>query len=192
MNNFMKKTICNLVKLSLLLVMVTSCYSCKDSYAQITYSLVCSETFLEYATPQVSYKNNDGNVVSINISDSEWTNATNKTVTINGIERPYKQWNFTVSYDDFGVVNDEMTITYIPKDNAADASSSISNLLGHDLSAQVEVRDKDDNMHYYSHNSIDLSISIGESATLVDKIKSYQDYLGFRIEDNGNIEVKKK
>jgi len=175
----MKKTFLNFANVALVTLMLMSTYACKeDPYAKITYKVVCSEELLKFATPKVNYKG-----TTISIPESGWTNVTNESTKINDVNVPLKQWTYNVDYNDFGVVDDEMTVEYEPKNNFAEAPLSIANLLIHHLSADVEIRDKDENLYRHSFNNTELNISIGNPASLDDRLEP--DYIGLHIESNG-------
>ena len=189
MKKNVKKSMRNVLFIAALVFGFTSCK--EDPHAKITYSVVCSGTLLEYATPQVSYKANGCQEKLIPITDSEWTESTDVTTSINGEKKSIKKWTMTVTYDDFGVVDDEMTVTYIPNDKAKGVPTSDVGLVTHSLSASIEVRDKDENMHFYNTSgvNVDMDINVG-SNILEDKIKSIKDHRSFHIEDNGTIKEK--
>lgn len=180
----MKKTLFNIVNAVLAVLLLSSCDACKeDPYAKITYKVVCSEELLKYATPKVIYKG-----TTITIPESDWTNVTDGSLKIGDVNVHLKQWNYQVTYDDFGVVDDEMTVRYEPKNNFTDAIQSNINLFSHNLSANVEIEDNDENTHHYSFNK--TNISIGNSTSIEDVLKP--DYLGLHIESNGTCIEKKK
>ena len=180
----MKKAVLKIVNVALVTLLLMSTYACKeDPYAHITYKVVCSEALLQYVTPKVIYEG-----TTISIPESGWTDVTGQSIKIDGANVPLKQWTYEVSYNDFGVVDDEMTVEYVIKSNATDVPQSEMNLFSHNLSASVEVRDKDENIYNYTFNN--TNISIGNATSIEDAVKP--DYLGLHIENNGTCTEKRK
>ena len=145
----MKQLIIKIQKFTLLFIVLFMC-SCEDPYVTIKYKLICDEALLNYATPIVTYKGNDGNTITFPISDNEWKTESNYSksisVSINGTEikseSQMKNWEKEITYNDFSHIEDEITITYIPKEDIpSDAKIFID--FTHDLSASLEIRDED-------------------------------------------------
>lgn len=187
----MKKVVTEISRNILFFAMVALCFtSCKESQVSITYTLECSEAFLQYAMPQVVYKSNNGNGTLITISDNEWTESSTTVVRINGVDKPLKKWTKTITYKDFSVVDDEMIVTYTPKANAesVEFQGYLLTINEHNLSAKVELEDEDGNT--YVHSTHPLSIKSESYSSLIDYINKQHDYRGFHIVCNGTIQEK--
>ena len=192
----MKKKIYDVINIVLLSMMLVSCDCCEDSYVNIEYNLVCSSALLEYAVPQVTYTGSDGVPVTFTIPESAWEEAKdNKNQTfvieINGdtISKSGNlvQWKYPVRYDDFSVVDDEMTVIYIPKPDIPTGKTAAA--FPHQLSAKIDIRYEDGNESHPIEIDQSTSINIGE--TLSDIISNYRNYKGYHIESNGTFQVKR-
>lgn len=108
-------------------------YVAPKPYADIVYTLNISEEMLKYSVPQVTYTGNDGKPVTYTIDEKEFevNEKLNKWGThFHGDEdKTYSEgeenakilrWRKHIHYDDFSTVDDEISVTYIPKDNAGD------------------------------------------------------------------------
>ena len=171
-------------------------------YVNIDYQLSCPTVLLEYAIPQITYVGNDGTPVTFTIPESDWEEGVvyvpNTTVividgdTIVSESMKKMQWTKHVKYDDFSIVDDEMTVVYVPRDNIPMGNVDKIEGLKPGLSAHLEF--VDDNGRYYKPMiiDIDIDISIGTpgSRSLSDIISSYRNYKGFHVESNGTYDTK--
>lgn len=145
----------------------------KEPEVDITYTLNCSEDFLQYATPQVSYTDNNGSTVTYLINESEF--EINKRVNkwaghLHGDEyladaeedATILKWSKHVHYDNFQAVDDKMTVTYVPKEGY-DGGLRVSHIF-QNLSAGFRVVDeKGNSLIVWSKNTIDSNMIEGES-----------------------------
>ena len=170
--------------------------SCTKSYVEYEYVLTCSKELLQYATPQVTYRDNNGHFQTFLLSEADMFDTKNSvTIVINGktmTDDSLKTWRKGVKYENFGIVDDEMTVTYIPKsDIPEDATTE-----GRDLEHRLEVayfEMKDDDGHYSTHHFSSTTINVGAGTThknLITAIKGFKDYKGIHIESSGKIEEK--
>ena len=174
----MKQLIFKIQKFTLLFIVLFMC-SCEDPYVTIKYTLTCDEALLNYATPQVTYKGNDGDTIKFQLSDNEWKKESN-----------YSKWEKEITYNDFSHIEDEITITYIPKENIpSDAKIFID--FTHDLSASLEIRDEDGHVTNNSEiRTMTTTINIGNNMPLKEAILKYKNYLGFKVNNDGTWESK--
>ena len=92
----------------------------------------------------------------------------------------------------FNVVDDEMTVVYIPKDNIPMGNVDKIEGLKPGLSAHLEF--VDDNGRYYKPIFIDMDIDINigtpGSRSLSEIISDHHNYKGFHVESNGTYDTK--
>ena len=189
----MKKNISTLILLTSLSLLFAGC---EKSYVTFEYVLTCSPDLLKYATPQVTYKNSEGQNQTFLITEADMTDVeSNVTVTINGQTQPPKQlkeWRKGVKYENFGIVEDVMTVTYIPKSDVHEDATIAGLDLSHSLgTSTIEMKDDDGNMHYWNIHSSTIEIGNRTSNNLIETIKSFNEYKGFRFEASGKMEEKK-
>lgn len=173
---------------------------CKDPYVDIEYELTCTEDLLEYVTPVVTYKGNEGNLVTLKISESDWKEksdislvnvniSSEYTVIVNGVEKKITNdakrlyWQKKVSYGDFTIVEDELSVRYELKDGVTTDMLPKDFYPAHYISAQLDMRDED-------NNDISRFFSTYVSRTGTNDILSDVDYKGFRVTRTGEIEEK--
>lgn len=141
-------------------------------YCDVTYTLNCSEEFLKYVTPQVTYIGNDGNPVTFQIAESEFelnedlnTWATHihgdedKTYADGEEKAKIMKWTKHVHYDDISTVDDEMTVTYIPKDGIENLRLSH---VYHNLSAAFLLLNDHEVTTMKSFNKVNTNMVEGE------------------------------
>lgn len=195
----MKKIFLNILNVLFASMMLVGCdCCCNDPHIDIDYELVCSKDLLEYATPQVTYLANNATPVTFSISEGEWVEINNNnesvksTIIINGdtITKDGKlmKWTRHIHYDSYSVVDDEMTVTYKPKENASGVIVFVDNFY-HNLSANLEYVDDDGNKYKPTIISSKTNISFGIKQ-LPALINSYKDYYGFHVESNGKYSIK--
>ena len=193
----MKKNVFSLILLTSLSLLFAGC---EKNHVTFEYVLTCSPELLKYATPQVTYKNSEGKNQTFLITEADMTDVeSNVTVTINGQTQPQKQlkeWRKGVKYEDFGIVEDEMTVTYIPKSDVP-AEVKVTGLdLTHYLRAtSFELKDDDGHFHYATFTTTTTTINIEvdvnkQDSNLIEVIKEFKDYKGFHLEASGKIEEK--
>ena len=146
-------------------------------YVDIAYTLNCSEDFLKYVTPQVTYTGDDGNPVTYQIDESEfelnegitkWAEHSHGDETVGDGEEDARimKWTKRVRYEDFQSVDDKMTVTYIPKEGY-DGGLLLGHLF-HNLSAAFSLLDdKGENTVFLSANTIDSNLVAGQPDMLV-------------------------
>ena len=146
-------------------------------YVDIAYTLNCSEDFLKYVIPQVTYTGDDGNPVTYQIDESEfelneeitkWAEHSHGDETVGDGEEDARimKWTKRVRYEDFQSVDDKMTVTYIPKEGY-DGGLLLGHLF-HNLSAAFSLLDdKGENTVFLSANTIDSNLVAGQPDMLV-------------------------
>ena len=108
-------------------------------YVDITYMLNCSEDLLKYVIPQVAYMGDDGKEVTVQITDTEWTQMNNGAhfdVTFgDGLSSSANIMTCTrkLHWEEFPV-DDEITVSYIPKADMPEYEKTSVNLFYGDLS----------------------------------------------------------
>ena len=172
------------------------------SYANLDYQLYCSSALLTYATPQIIHTGNNGNSVTFTIPESEWEEDDSDDmmeptiIMIDGdtivSESKMMRWTKHIEYDDFSVIDDEMTVVYIPKDNVPMGNVDNTEGLKPILSANLEFVDDDGSKHKPRIIDIDISIGSSSGSPLSDIISNYRNYKGFHVESNGTYNTKKK
>lgn len=183
--------------MSLLALLMVSCSPCEDRI-ELTYTLECSESLLEYATPQVVYKNKDGNTVTIQINDNDWKNSqtsiTSTTTIKVGDEEiksfsntAVKKWEMNVTYEKETSANEEMTVTYIPKSNIPSDATVIGGF-HHNLNLKYFI--KHDNSEQIG-NGVNKKSEINIGKTLEEVIKSYRDEVSISI-NGGSVATYQK
>lgn len=182
-------------------MVMTSCCKDEDSYADISYTLLCSDDLLEYATPEVTYKSNGVTVSTSTITEAEWEETSNIDNSVNTkliigtdtITKPKKvlKWTKKVHYDKFATIDDEISVRYIPKASIPTGKVYMVNFI-HQLSGSLAFRDDDGNEHTPTivDQSVNISIDLSGNLNLSDVIRKYSDYYGFHVESNGNYSKK--
>ena len=181
--------------LVLLAPILQACPPGSDPSIDIEYTLECSEFLLQNATPQISYKGNDGQTVIIQVNDNDWKETSSPSVPIKvndkEINNSMKKWTKTVRYDDFGTVDDELTITYIPKDDASNYNGSLLPYCQHHLSLTGTLSDEDGDKTPFGYIDEQKTIVPNNEFSLSDGIKQFRDYRGIHATSNGTINYKK-
>ena len=198
----MKRKICDVTNIVLLSMMLVACDSCKeDPYIDIDYQLDCPSVLLEYATPQVTYKGNNGAPITFTIPGSEWTETDDyakTTIVIDGdtiISGANKKmrWTKQVQYVNVPIVDDEITVVYIPKESIPMGNTTVVTGLKPTLIASVKIIDEDGKNLHPTNVNVNTDITINGNIvrrTLADMINSYCNYKGFHIESDGTCEDK--
>ncbi|MCH5311343.1 MAG: hypothetical protein J1E57_05220 [Prevotella sp.] len=178
-------------------------------YVNVDYVLSCPNALLEFATPQVIYVGNDGKPVTFTIPESDWKELIypeswdledeKAIVVIDGesiISEQTKtmQWTKYVEYDDFSVIDDEMTVVYIPKNNIPTGNVDKIEGLKPRLNANLEFADDDGQKRKPMIIDIDVDMNIGApgSKSLYEIISNHRNYKGFHVESNGTYDTKKE
>lgn len=179
---------------------MTSCCKDEDSYADISYTLICSDDLLEYATPEVTYSSN-GTVNTFSISEGEWEETSNSgysstTELIIGNEtytKPKKimTWTKKVHYDKFTTIDDDISVRYIPKTSIPTGKVFMANFV-HQITATLSYRDDDGNVYnpVLIDQNVNIPIDLTGNSTLSDIIGKFTDYYGFHVESNGKFSKK--
>lgn len=146
----------------------------KEPEVDITYTLNCSEDFLQYATPQVSYTDNNGSTVTYLLNESEfevnkrinkWAGHQHGDEYLADEDATILKWTKRVHYDNFQAVNDKMTVTYIAKEGY-DGGLRMAHIF-QNLSAAFRVVDERGNsLIVWSKNTIDTNMVEGEPEML--------------------------
>ena len=145
----------------------------KTPQVDIAYTLNCSEEFLKYAIPQVTYTGNDGNPVTYQIDESEfevnekvnkWAKHLHENELMDDGEEAARimKWTKRIHYDDLQAVDDKMSVTYIPKEGY-DGKLRTSHIFQNLSSAFRVLDDEGEVMVLLSENSIDSDTVQGES-----------------------------
>ncbi len=185
----MKKDFLKCAKVLVVAFILLAVYSCDDDpYVEFDYTLQCTDELLQYVTPIVTYKDNNGVTVTFDIEESKWdipSKTSNFTVVINGDTIKYnKVWKKTTNYNDFTEVEDELTVRYKLKDGVTEDMLPAISSFGHRLSVQIELKDKDNDMHAFAASA--NKSSFGSLSRILDAV----DYFGFKAMNNGQIEQK--
>ena len=145
----------------------------KTPQVDITYTLNCSEEFLKYAIPQVTYTGNDGNPVTYQIDESEfevnekvnkWAGHLHENEVMDDGEEAARimKWTKRIHYDDLQAVDDKMSVTYIPKEGY-DGKLRTSHIFQNLSSAFCVLKDDGNTIILLSKNSIDSDTVQGDS-----------------------------
>lgn len=150
-------------------------YVAKKSCYDVTYTLNCSEELLKYVTPQVTYTGNDGKAVTFQLTMSDfevndkvktWSNHyhgdEDRTYADGEENATIMKWVKHVHYDNLASVDDEMTVTYIPKEDIGKMRLSHAY---HNLSAGFILLDDNDLKTILTVNKIKTSTVEGEKQT---------------------------
>ena len=168
----------------------------QNPHLVIDYRLECSDVFLKYVTPQITYKGNDGVPVTFSISESDWavTYVSNSkmativvdedTIVFRGHEK-IMRWTKHVEYDDFVVVDDEMRVVYVPKGNMP-MGNSFPTLIKPVLTKSIELMDNDESKwsSSFETNNLDV-IQINENQLFSDVLNRLYDREWCHVERNG-------
>ena len=118
-------------------------------YVDIDYVLNCSEDLLEYATPQVTYVDEDGREVTVQIADSEWEVDEDVTfdVTFNDASFDAKilRWTKRIHREEFPV-DAGVSVVYIPKADMPEYDEEKVNLFYRDLWISNQFVDEENNL----------------------------------------------
>lgn len=184
----------------------TGRFSLKIVYhAYVDYKLSCPNVLLKYATPQVTYVGNDGDTLRFTIPASEWKEFIipeswdmedeMSVVVIDGdtvVSESLKlmQWEKHIEYENYSIIDDEMKVTYIPKDNIPVGNVNKIENFSPSLSRSIEFVDDDGKLHKPYIFEISIGITIGSyTQTLYDAVSKYSDYRGCHIESNGTYDA---
>lgn len=197
----MRKSFYKVVNLVLASMLLTSCDKCEDAYADIDYTIVCSDDLLDYATPEVTYKGNDGTVNTFSISEGEWIEADNLNNNVNtkivigndtiSKSRKIKKWTKHVHYDDFSIIDDEISVKYIPKASIPTGKVYIADFV-HQVTGSLSFRDDDGNQYepIFIEQNVNGPIDLTGKSSLSDIINTFNDHYGFHVESNGKYSKK--
>ena len=177
----MKRKFWSIINLVFLSVMIVSC-SKDDPYAIYEFHLDCPSALLKYATPQVTYRDNEGAITFI-IPDSEWTETGISngitTVVIDGktvISEPQrlKRWTKRVRYDEFPIKY-EMRVVYTPKDNVPAGNVNVIENFAPTLSLNEDLWDSEGEVHHRQLDGSPADVAFGNGTSLADIISKYQN-----------------
>ncbi|MCH5311739.1 MAG: hypothetical protein J1E57_07285 [Prevotella sp.] len=181
----MKRKLWSIISIILLSTMIVSCSKDEDPYVIFEFRLDCPSALLRYATPQVTYKGNDGGAITFTIPESEWTETGISngmtTVVINGetvvLEaQRMMRWTKRVRYDEIPA-EDEMTVVYIPKNNVPAGNVSVIDNFEPKISGEMNYWDELGKMHQFTGDGINPNVAFGSGTSLADIISKYQNYM---------------
>ena len=191
----------------IILIAIVSCLftSCSEDDAvetSISYTITMSPDLLKFVTPQVSYIDEDGNLVTITgvedldgkviensaeVSNGDTYASSWSSVVITGTG--YKCWTIRMKFRHVGF-HSYMSVKYIRNDFVEDTTGKVYDFQ-HDINTSiniVKISDSDINMYQDSH----VSVPVG-SYHYGDNIESYlndlynnPDQVGYYIDENGN------
>ena len=138
-------------------------------YVDIAYTLNCSEDLLKYVIPQVTYMGDDGKEVTVQITDTEWTQMNNGAhfdVTFgDGLSSSANimTWTRKLHWEEFPV-DDEITVSYIPKADMPEYEKTSVNLFYGDLSIGYHFVDEENGRTITQNAGADnVSYTLGET-----------------------------
>lgn len=193
----MKRIIKTFACLAIVFSSLFTMSSCTNPEVDVTYTLYCSSDLLEYATPQVTHKHN-GESTNVVITESNWEDAkdffVDTSIKIGDVaisKEKLKEWTITYHYENFGAIDDEMEVKYVPKQNQPIQSIAITSFV-HTLTATIDLTDKDGGRSVFpaSYNPI-TTINVGITSEELEKhISEIKDYVGVHVEENGTVKKK--
>lgn len=189
------------------LLMVITCIisSCGDddieieTETNISYTLTISPDLLKFVTPQVSYVDENGNLVTLTgvedldgkvIGDSSWT-----SIVISGTG--YKCWTMQMKFKHLGF-HSHMTVKYLRNDFVEDTAGKVYNF-HHDVFTSIKAKKITksskglDSVSYSdSHMSITLvDYHYGDNIeTYLKSLYDTPDRVGYYINENGDVNRK--
>lgn len=156
-------------------------------FTDVRYALYCTTDLLDYATPQVTYTNDEGRQVVQDIADSEWTDSDDfsYTATVNGkpIETKVKKWTLDIRYNRLPLDNSEMKVVYKPRANMPAYDRNKFILLFHKLFGSM-THCEDANRNFKANGTNSFTWNIHGTFT-----GFYDDLFSFRIDEMGKAYV---
>ena len=138
-------------------------------YVDIAYTLNCSEDLLKYVIPQVTYMGDDGKEVTVQITDTGWMHMNNDAhfeVTFgDGLSSNANIMTCTrkLHWEEFPV-DDEITVSYIPKADMPEYEKTSVNLFYGDLSIGYHFVDEENGRTITQNAGADnVSYTLGET-----------------------------
>lgn len=120
-------------------------------YADVHFILSCSEDLLDYVTPQVTYINETGQSVTVQIAESEWVEneAIDFGITFDdaSFDAKIMKCTRTIRFKNFPI-DDEMKVTYLPKVNMPAYDRSRFNMFYHNLAVAMDFVDEKNNYSF--------------------------------------------
>lgn len=149
-------------------------------YADVHFILSCSEDLLDYATPQVTYVNEEGESVTVQIADSEWEENEDIDFDITfddaSFDAKIMKCTKTIRFEEFPI-DDEMTVTYLPKANMPAYDKTRLNKFYHNLTATLDFVDEKNN-HSFSISPKYPDVSYNLRSTLDEITEFYIEDMG--------------
>lgn len=149
-------------------------------YADVHFILNCSEDLLNYVTPQVTYINEEGRSVTVQIADSEWeeNKEVNFGITFDDASFDAKIMKYikTIRFKEFPI-DDEMTVTYLPKANMPAYDRNRLNMFYHNLTVTMDFVDEKNN-YFLSTSSQYRDVSYKLNFTLDEIVEFYIENMG--------------
>lgn len=131
-------------------------------YADVHFILSCSEDLLDYVTPQVTYINEAGRSVTVQIAESEWmeNEAIDFGITFDdaSFDAKIMKCTKTFRFKEFPIDN-EMMVTYLPRANMPDYDKTRLNMFYHNLTVAMDFVDEKNN-HSFSTSPPDVSYKL--------------------------------
>lgn len=149
-------------------------------YADVHFILSCSEDLLDYVTPQVTYINEEGLSVTVQIADSEWVenDAIDFGITFDdaSFDAKIMKCTKTFRFKEFPIDN-EMMVTYFPRANMPDYDKTRLNMFYHNLTATMDFVDEKNN-HSFSTSPQYPDVSYKLHFTLDEITEFYIEDMG--------------
>lgn len=149
-------------------------------YADVHFILSCSEDLLDYATPQVTYVNEEGESVTVQIADSEWEENEDIDFDVTfddaSFDAKIMKWTKTIRFEEFPI-DDEMTVTYLPKANMPAYDKTRFNMFYRNLTIAMDFVDEK-NSHSCSSSPQYSDVSYNLRFTLDEITEFYIEDMG--------------
>lgn len=149
-------------------------------YADVHFILSCSEDLLDYATPQVTYVNEEGESVTVQIADSEWEENEDIDFDITfddaSFDAKIMKCTKTIRFEEFPI-DDEMTVTYLPKANMPAYNKTRFNMFYRNLTIAMDFVDEK-NSHSCSSSPQYSDVSYNLRFTLDEITEFYIEDMG--------------
>ena len=149
-------------------------------YADVHFILSCSEYLLDYVTPQVTYINEAGRSVTVQIAESEWVEneAIDFGITFDdaSFDAKIMKCTKTFRFKEFPIDN-EMMVTYFPRANMPDYDKTRLNMFYHNLTATMDFVDEKNN-HSFSTSPQYPDVSYKLHFTLDEITEFYIEDMG--------------
>lgn len=187
----------------LLLSAILTLSSCNDSYeVKFENAVFCSDDLLNFVTPVVTYKENNGREVTIRFSDNGWNKTPPEGFNISTTSNSLKLnidglwWNNVVRYDDFNV-SEYFTVSFERTPNVQIDDNKLYFFMGIILCNAVSIyhdrglfKSGEDVYHLEGFNNPFISSGYQGSEQVerfINQICQETYKLGVHVDDDGNL-----